>query len=77
VSPECKVWNDTRFIGVYPQTEAPVMPRDRAEKQDDDATLLAFDRNAPPAPVDLYAFARRAGDIIARAAKALLGRANW
>ncbi len=42
--------------------------------QDDDATLLAFDRNSPPAPVDVYALARRAGEIIARAALALLRR---
>lgn len=49
---------------------------DPPKAQEDDATLLAFDRNSPPAPVDVYAFARRAGEIIARAAKALLGRAN-
>jgi hypothetical protein len=49
---------------------------DPPKAQEDDATLLAFDRNSPPAPVDVYAFARRAGEIIARAAKALLRRAN-
>jgi hypothetical protein len=46
---------------------------DPPKVQDDDASLLAFDRS-PPAPVDVYAFARRAGDIIARAAMKLLQR---
>ena len=43
-------------------------------EHDGDETLLSFDRRAPPAPVDVHAFARRAGEIIARAARALLGR---
>jgi hypothetical protein len=47
---------------------------DPPKAQDDDATLLAFDRNSPPAPVNVYAFARRTGEIIARAARALLGK---
>jgi len=37
---------------------------------------LSFDPVTPPAPVDVHAFARRAGEIIARAAMALLGRRN-
>jgi hypothetical protein len=43
------------------------------EKQHGDEAL-SFDRTAPPAPVDVHAFARRAGEIIARAARALLGK---
>jgi hypothetical protein len=43
-------------------------------ENDGDETLLSFDRSAPPAPVDVHAFTRRAGEIISRAAKALLGR---
>jgi hypothetical protein len=35
---------------------------------------LSFDPTTPPAPVDVRAFARRTGEIIARAARALLGR---
>jgi hypothetical protein len=42
-------------------------------KQDDDKAL-SFDPTTLPAPVDVHAFARRAGEIIARAARALLGR---
>jgi hypothetical protein len=47
---------------------------DAPKVQDDDTILLAFDRNSPPAQVDIYAFARRAGEIIARAASVLLSR---
>jgi hypothetical protein len=42
--------------------------KDPPKARDDDATLLAFDRNSLPAPVDLRDFTRRAGEIIARAA---------
>jgi hypothetical protein len=43
------------------------------DKQDGEEAL-SFDSATPPAPVDVHAFARRAGEIIARAARALLGR---
>lgn len=41
------------------------------ERQDkDEPPRLSWDPNAPPAPVDVHAFSRRAGEIIARAARA-------
>jgi hypothetical protein len=51
------------------QTGATPNPPD--ERQDkDEPPRLSWDPNAPPAPVDVHAFARRAGEIIARAARA-------
>jgi hypothetical protein len=44
-------------------------------QQDDEADdELGFDPATPPAPIDIHAFARRAGEIIARAALAFRGR---
>jgi hypothetical protein len=45
-----------------------------ADKRDDVASLLSFERNSPPAPVDVFAFARRAGEIIASAVRAPRGK---
>jgi hypothetical protein len=35
---------------------------------------LSIDTAMPPAPVDVHAFTRRAGEIIARAARSLQGK---
>jgi hypothetical protein len=44
-------------------------------RQDEEADdELGFDPATPPAPIDIHAFARRAGEIIARAARAFRGR---
>ena len=44
------------------------LPDERQDK--DEPPRLSWDPNAPPAPVDVHAFSRRAGEIIARAARA-------
>jgi hypothetical protein len=50
-------------------------PKQFAPKQDDEAAdELGFAPATPPAPIDVHAFARRAGEIIARAARAFMGR---
>jgi hypothetical protein len=49
-------------------------PRKPAAKDKDDDEALEFDPTTLPAPVDFHAFARRTGEIIARAARAVLGR---
>ena len=51
--------------------ETAKMPR--TQDKDGDETF-SFDPTTPPAAVDIHAFARRTGEIIARAARALLGR---
>jgi hypothetical protein len=45
-----------------------IEPDERQDK--DEPPRLSWDPNAPPAPVDVHAFALRAGEIIARAARA-------
>jgi len=52
--------------------ETPKKPEPYDKQGGDEA--LSFDSSTPPAPVDVHAFARRAGEIIARAAMALLGK---
>jgi hypothetical protein len=74
----CKARNETILIGVAVGMEGAglmEMPKQISpqEKQHGDEAL-SFDRTAPPAPVDVHAFARRAGEIIARAARASLGK---
>jgi hypothetical protein len=55
--------------------EKPKKPRAQDKHDgDDEHGALSFDPATPPAAVDFHGFARRAGEIIARAAKALLGR---
>ena len=48
--------------------------KDTPEKEQNGEEVLSFDRTTPAAPIDVHAFARRAGEIIARAAMALLGK---
>jgi hypothetical protein len=59
------------FTGRVCPMETPKKPT--AQDKDGDEAL-SFDRTAPPAPVDFHAFGRRTGEIIARAARALLWR---
>ena len=53
----------------------------RAQDKQDGDEGLSFDPTTLPAAVDFHAFARRTGEIIARAARALLGndrvRPDW
>jgi len=51
--------------------EPPKQPPGPTDQQDGEP-LLSFDPATPPAPVDVHGFSRRAGEIIARAARALL-----
>src|SRR3954454_24271189 len=69
--------NGIRSFGVAPPErlcpmKTPKKPRAQ-DKQDGDERL-SFDPTTLPAAVDFHAFARRTGEIIARAARALLGR---
>jgi hypothetical protein len=50
--------------------EKPKKPAARDRQDGEEA--MSFDPATPPAPVDVHAFARQAGEIIARAARALL-----
>jgi hypothetical protein len=52
--------------------ETPKKPAPHNKQEAEEA--LSFDPATPPAPADVHAFARRAGDINARAATALLGK---
>jgi hypothetical protein len=45
-------------------------PRDRQDGEE----AMSFDPATPPAPVDVHAFARRTGEIIARGARVLLDK---
>jgi hypothetical protein len=49
-------------------------PKETTPHHENGDNNLTFDPNTSPAPVDVHAFARRAGEIIARAARALLRR---
>jgi len=53
--------------------ETPRKPAAQDQDKDGDEAF-AFDPTTLPAPVDFHAFARRTGEIIARAARAVLGR---